>query len=207
MLNRISTRLETFHYKNIHANDFLRAIPNLWEIANFSLGFLGLYKLLQNKKNHKISKLYQDRPLWLQKALKINDLLGNLSLVLGGLKSGPAIKIWKWNIQKLLSSHQIECFFGSQGYLPGKKIYCLVTMISFSIGLPSTLQTLYTICRKIVNYCKRKNKKSVEVDAYSVAKEPSKIDIGNVFLDAGAFQKFVDSLLDVSKFLQMIIFR
>ena len=118
-----------------------------------AMGFFGAYHLIKTHyfEDREVEELYIGLPVWQQRALKIIDVLGNVSLILGALVSCPASALWKWGIQKVCTPEKIECLFGCKGYISGATVYRRTAMLAFLLGIPSTLKTIYLICRWVKN--------------------------------------------------------
>jgi hypothetical protein len=165
MLNIIARGLQTY-YKVMKAFNFSEKSQNFWEFFHFSLGFLGFHNLVSDYslQEKEIDPIFQNYPLWQQKAFKTADLLGNLSLILGAMKSEPAITLWTWSSQAIFSKEQLERFFGAQSRLANHKVYRSIAIASFLFGVPSTLKTFYNIYIWIKAY---RNKEEVAVSTLS----------------------------------------
>lgn len=135
-----------YSYETIQSFELSDATRTVAEYFNFVLGIKAGRNLASDYyfKNREVSQ-YKDRPLWQQKAFKITDFLGNLSLVLGGLISSPMIAIGNRSLRILFTPEQLVCYFGQQGYLPGRTIYHSISSVAFLLGIPSILKTLYSI--------------------------------------------------------------
>jgi hypothetical protein len=117
------------------------------DYVNFALGFAGVYNLMETYyfKDREIKDLYKDLPLWQQTAWKTSDFLGNLSFILAGLKSRPALAFFQWGIQKIISPEQLASFLGRHSYVSGEKICKTVGIVSLLFGIPAALKTSYSI--------------------------------------------------------------
>jgi hypothetical protein len=150
---------------------------NTLDIVHFALGFVGLRNLIKmyGFQDREIKKLYDDLPLWQQRTWKIADFLGNLSLILGALKSQITITVSKRVIQKVLSSDQIERFFGAQSHMPSKQVYQVVSILSFLMAVPATLKTFFSIYSRL-NHLPPKSLEEQDENFYTPVM-PKKIDI------------------------------
>jgi hypothetical protein len=93
--------------------------------------------------DREINDLYDDLPPWQQNAWKIADFLGNLSLILGGLNSKLTLSIVRWSIQKVFSPEQLERLLIVN--VSGEKLHQRIGILSFLLGVPTTLKTCYLI--------------------------------------------------------------
>lgn len=148
MLNRIAQGFQ-FSYETLNHLRFSKATRNLLDLVNFAMGFVGLHNIVRGSgfEDRDISKINDDFSGWKQKAFKIADFLGSLSLILSSMRSGPAVAVWKWTARAILSSDQLERFFGHQGHIPSQKMDRSIAIIAFLLGLPATLKTIYTVYR------------------------------------------------------------
>jgi hypothetical protein len=146
MLDKVAQGLQLSFdtFKTLQLSEKTRT---LWDILSFGLGFVGFNNLVENYyfQDREVKEIYHDYPAWQLTAFKISDCLSNISLVLGGITSRPAISIWNWSAKALLTPEQLERFFGSLGHLPAEKTYRTICLLSFLLGIPATLKTFYLI--------------------------------------------------------------
>lgn len=142
MLSRIAQGFQT-----IWALQFSEKARVTIDYVNFALGFVGVYNLMETYyfKDREIKELYKDLPLWQQTAWKTSDFLGNLSFILAGLKSRPALALFRWSIQKIISPEQLTSFLSRHSYLSGEKLCRVVGLVSLLFGIPAALKTSYSI--------------------------------------------------------------
>lgn len=146
MLDRIEKGFQ-FSYEALNYIRYSETTRHLLDLTSFAMGFVGLYNIgiaVHHLEDRDISKVH-GVPGWQQKAFKIADLLGSLSLILSSMRSGPAIATWKWAAQVILSPEQLECFFGHQGLIPSEKLDRSLAFIAFLLSLPSTIKTFYNV--------------------------------------------------------------
>jgi hypothetical protein len=146
MLDRVAQGFQLSYetFKALRLSDQTRA---LWDILSFGMGFVGFHNLLESYyfKDRNVEDIYRDFPQWQQTAFKVSDCLSNISLILGGVTSRPAVSIWSWSAQALLTPEQLAKFFGSQGLIPADQAHRNLTLLAFLLGVPYTLKTIYVI--------------------------------------------------------------
>lgn len=169
MLDKVVQGLR-LSYNTIQTIRFSEKTRNLWDLVNFALGFVGFHNLLEDYflQDHEVAHVYQKYPEWQQTAFKISDFLSNISLVLGGITTRPAIAVWRWSAQVILSPQQLERFFGLNGMIPANKAYRVITILSFLLGVPATLKTIYVIYTWIHYRRAKAEKEKVENDDYKI---------------------------------------
>ncbi len=112
----------------------------------FVLGFVGIHNLTKGYSfEDREVKEYEDSPFWQHKIWKTVDLMGDISLILAGLKSRPTIAIWRWSAEKITGAQQIERFLNQSSYLSGNNIYKTLGALSLLLGIPASLKTLYFV--------------------------------------------------------------
>jgi hypothetical protein len=146
MLDRVAQGFQ-FSYDAFRHLRFSETTQNLFDLVSFAMGFVGLHNILKSTgfEDRDISKMYDNFPGWKQRAFKVADFLGSLSLIFSGARSGPAIAAWKWTVQVILAPEQLERFFGHQGFIPSEKMDRYFAILSFLLGVPSTLKTIYVV--------------------------------------------------------------
>jgi hypothetical protein len=146
MLSKVVKGFE-ITYEALQAMRSSEAALHLTDAINFAFGFIGIQNLVKTHwlKSREIDELTEDLPPWQQRAWKIADFFGNISLILSGLKSPPAIAICQWSFQLILSSLDPLQKNNQLGLIQGEKILKIVGLISFLFGIPSTLKTLYSL--------------------------------------------------------------
>lgn len=129
-------------------------IPSLIGLFDFVMGLQAAHDLIQTYyfKDREITEAYQEFPKWKQTVFKIADLLGNLSLLLEGIRSWPVTMVGKWTIQKILTPNQMSRFFGQKSLLPSENF--LITL-SFILSIPATIKLLYAFSVWMTNqFCR-----------------------------------------------------
>jgi hypothetical protein len=159
MLNKMTPRFQVI-FEVIQKVQLSETTRNIIDLSSFALGFIGIYNLIKTYyfRNRKIDELNEKLPFWQQKARKITDFLGNLSLVLGGLKSRQSIAILKWSVHKITSYEQLQSLLGSQHFIHEEKILRTIGLLSLLLGIPSTLRTSYMI----YSWAKRQDSSNLE---------------------------------------------
>lgn len=146
MIDKVAKGLHSSH-EAIQSLRFAETTSSFFDLVNFAFGFVGLHNLVKGYcfDDRDISKSYENLPSWQQSAFKTADFLGGFSLIFRALNSGPAIAIWSWSAERLLSPEHLERFFGHQGFLPADKIDRAFATAAFLLGLPSTIKTICSI--------------------------------------------------------------
>lgn len=127
----------------LHALIYSKSMQNVLGFSYFTGGFLGFYQLCQmDFKNRQVKPLNLSLPLWQIKAIWIIDLLGNLSFMLGGLASRPALSIGQWTFKKL-SSLSLQKALQRQTHVIGK-IITFMTVMAFIFGIPASIKFCYS---------------------------------------------------------------
>lgn len=123
---------------------------SIFQTFDFALGLIAVRNLVETiyYADPKYVELYEHLPLWQQEAFKVIDIMGRISLILGGLKSKPNVIVWKWVAKNVLTVEYFERFFGNSGLYPPDKIYQMIAVCAFILGIPSTLKTIFAICTK-----------------------------------------------------------
>lgn len=100
-------------------------------------------------QNNNMNTSYISFPPWKQNVCKIADLLGDVSTILSALNSRPAHFFFLWSSKHILNAVDLTQFFGQPGLFPINKISRHATTISFILGIPCAIKTIYLFYRWI----------------------------------------------------------
>lgn len=156
MLSKVAENIKHL-YLTFSAFKQSEPIASLFGLFSFAMGIQAVHNLAKTYyfKDREVTELYREFPAWKQKAFKIADLLGNLSLLLDSLNSWPLIAVEKWTVQKILTPDQMTRFFGPKGLLPAEKIHSSFAITAFILGIPITLKILYAFSTWTLNQFRR----------------------------------------------------
>lgn len=128
----------------------LKMIPSLWtkrnaiDFMNFLRGFIAIRDLIRAQffKIRDVKKFETTTTTWQKTIWKTADFLGNLSLILGAMKSRPGLALGKWAFKKILSPEQIVRF-GSQ--FSEQTLKQKLSSYALLLGIPATIKTCYAV--------------------------------------------------------------
>lgn len=139
------TQNVTLFYQSIMALHASSPIQNIIGTVNLTFGCLSAKNLINSfRHDDQTSPSATKITTWQITGIKVIDFCGDLSSVLGGIQSRPAIFVWNWAIHQLLSPANIERLFGETALLSSQRLNYTIATASFLLGVPSTLKTIYT---------------------------------------------------------------
>ncbi|WP_068468023.1 hypothetical protein [Candidatus Protochlamydia phocaeensis] len=142
MLNPLSEKL-TFLYTQFQLIYYNERVQTMLGITHLAFGIHAAHHLIQTyyfayrtiPSPHLSSQQHQ--------AIKMMDTVADISRIANALVNWPLSPLWRWTAQRLLSSAQIERFFGSSTALSPSRIQLVVGLASLILSLPSNLKTAY----------------------------------------------------------------
>lgn len=142
MFNPISEKL-TFLYDQFQIIYYNERVQTILGITHLAFGIHATHHLIQTYYfAHRTVPSPHLTPQQHQ-AIKMMDTVADISRIANALVNWPLSPIWRWTAQRLLSSAQIERFFGSSSALSPSRIQLAVGLASLILSLPSNLKTAY----------------------------------------------------------------
>lgn len=199
----ICSAARKIHFSYISVQKFFTApiARGVFENFNFAMGFVGAHNLMSDFNDFRYYRAKDfNRPLfcWKENALRIVDFLGNLSMVLYGIKSAPFVSLWNWSAKIVVPPAQLERCFGSQGIMPGNTFYASLSWSAFILGIPSTLKTLYSIyilAKYLKSNWREKGSKALKEHNIQTMQTHLRIRREDVYLTARAIKQTTQSFI------------
>lgn len=150
MLSTISNQCYSF-YQNFRTFHNSEPVQNILGASYFAGGLYGVCHLayMQFWRDREMAPLSSPSLTWQEKTCKIIDILGDISFILNGARSRPAVAIWKWAASQILSLQQLERLFGKSTLLSPQRLDSAALIASMLLGIPATLKTTYLCYRWI----------------------------------------------------------
>ncbi|CUI17088.1 Conserved hypothetical protein [Candidatus Protochlamydia naegleriophila] len=126
----------------LHASN---PIQNIIGTVNLTFGCMSAKNLIQTfRHNNQAGPATTKIATWQMTGIKVIDFCGDLSSILNGIQSRPAIFILNWMINRFLSPSNAARFFGEAALLSSERMNYTIATASFLLGIPSTLKTVYS---------------------------------------------------------------
>lgn len=138
-------------YQNIMILHASEPIQHIIGAANLTFGCMSAKNLIETfRHTNQAGPASAKIATWQMTGIKVIDFCGDLSSILNGIQSRPAISILNWITYRLLSPANVERFFGEAALFSGQRMNYTIATASFLLGIPSTLKTIYLCYRWIV---------------------------------------------------------
>lgn len=117
--------------------------------SQLTFGAIGAYQLATSFNQKKIKKL--SHPTWKEKLSQIFTTLGNISLIIRGLVSAPALRFYEWNAKQLLTTTHFDDYFGEATQIKRNNFLYMLRLGSLILGLPATIKFCFYCYEEIKN--------------------------------------------------------